>query len=65
MFFSHPGNSAESERGGGRIRRSDTPKRNSMGEFTLEKELVSAQYMGTSRYTPEAVLEKINKMMKN
>lgn len=65
MIFSHPGNSAESERGGGRIRRSDTPKRNSMDEFTLEKELVCAQFMATEKYSPDALIVTINKMMKN
>ena len=56
LLLSAPGNTATSERGVGRLRRTATPYRNMLSENMLEQEVICSHYINGPLYKIEEVL---------
>jgi hypothetical protein len=59
MLLSAPGNTATSERGVGRLRRSATPFRNMLSENMLEQEVICSHFINGPLYKYSEVLNMV------
>ncbi len=59
LLLSAPGNTATSERGVGRLRRTATPYRNMLSENMLEQEVICSHYINGPLYKFEEVLRNV------
>lgn len=62
LLLSAPGNTATSERGVGRLRRTATPYRNMLCENMLEQEVICSHFINSQWYNYKAVLQGVAKV---